>query len=382
VQAKNRPFERSFDLLCPGPVNVHPQIASALTSFEFGHREEELSWLLDDMRRNFLAVAGVDSDRYTAVFLTGSGTSANESVLATAVAEDDTVLVIHNGEFGERLARISRIYNERTVCVRHDWGERIDLERVAEALSQHDVDVVVMVHHETSTGMLNPVEEVGRLAHEKGARFVVDAVSSFSADTLDIERAHVTFLTTSSGKAIGSYPGLAIVLGSHDAFRRLGSRSPRCHYLDLYRYYEFAENNVQTPNTPALPLMLALNRSLEMILAEGMPARLERLARLAAHVRRRARDHDLEVVVKSEPRSSVLTSILLPDDLPFEQFRQALREHGFVIYGGKGPYEDRMFQVSTIGAIDIGLIDDFFTALADVFFALRRAQRARRSAVA
>jgi len=369
-------------LLCPGPVNVHPEVASALTSFEFGHREEELSWLLDDLRRNFLAVAGVDAERYTAVFLTGSGTSANESVLATAVAEDDTVLVIQNGEFGERLARISRIYNERTVCVRHDWGERIDLDRVAEALSSHDVDVVVMVHHETSTGMLNPVEEVGRLAHEKGARFVVDAVSSFSADALDIERAHITFLTTSSGKAIGSYPGLAVVLGSHEAFRSLGSRSPRCHYLDLYRYYEFAENSVQTPNTPALPLMLALNRSLELILDEGMADRLERLAGLAAHVRRRARENDLEVVVESGPRSNVLTSILLPDGLPFEQFRQALREHGFVVYGGKGPYDDRMFQVSTIGSIDVGLIDDFFAALTDVFFALRRAQRARRSAVA
>jgi 2-aminoethylphosphonate-pyruvate transaminase len=363
-------------------VNVHPEVAGALASFEFGHREEELSWLLDDLRRNFLAVAGVDPDRNTAVFLTGSGTSANESVLASAVADDETVLVIENGEFGERLARISRIYNERTVSVRHDWGERIDLDRVAEAMDRHDVDVVVMVHHETSTGMLNPVEAVGKLAHEKGVRFIVDAVSSFSADALDIEKAHITFLTTSSGKAIGSYPGLAIVLGSHEAFLNLGSRSPRCHYLDLYRYYEFAENSVQTPNTPAVPLMLALNRSLELILEEGTQARLERLAGLAAHVRRRAREHDLGIVVESGSRSNVLTSILLPTDLPFEQFRQALREHGFVIYGGKGPYEDRMFQVSTIGAIDTRLIDDFFMALADVFSALRRAQRARRPAVA
>jgi 2-aminoethylphosphonate-pyruvate transaminase len=382
VHGKKRPFERSFDLLCPGPVNVHPEVASALASFEFGHREEELSWLLDDLRRNFLAVAGVDAERYTAVFLTGSGTSANESVLASAVGEGETVLVIQNGEFGERLETISRIYNERTICVRHDWGERVDLGRVAEALSQNDVDVVVMVHHETSTGMLNPVEEVGHLVHQQGARFFVDAVSSFSADAVDIERAHVTFLTTSSGKAIGSYPGLAVVLGDHQAFRALGGRSPRCHYLDLYRYYEFAEHRVQTPNTPAVPLMLALNRSLELIRKEGMQARLERLAGLAAHVRRRAREHDLEIVVESGPRSNVLTSIFLPDDLPFEQFRQALREHGFVIYGGKGPYEDRMFQVSTIGALDIRLIDEFFMALADVFFALRRAQRARRSAVA
>jgi 2-aminoethylphosphonate-pyruvate transaminase len=363
-------------------VNVHPEVASALASFEFGHREEELSWLLEDLRRNLMAVADVDPERHTAVFLTGSGTSANESVLASAVADDDTVLVIQNGEFGERLARISRIYNEQTVTVRHDWGERIDLDRVAAALDRHDVKLVVMVHHETSTGMLNPVEEVGRLAHEKGARFVVDAVSSFSADALDFERAHITFLTTSSGKAIGSYPGLAIVLGSHEAFLNLAGRSPRCHYLDLYRYYEFAENSVQTPNTPAIPLMLALNRSLELILDEGMQARLQRLASLAAHVRRRTHELDLDVVIDSGPRSNVLTSILLPEDLPFEQFRQALREHGFVIYGGKGPHEDRMFQVSTIGAIDVGLIDGFFTALSDVFFALRRAQRARRSAVA
>lgn len=355
---------------------MHPEVAEALTSYEFGHREEELSALLETLRTNVLAVGGLDPERYTAVVLTGSGTAANESVLSSVVGDDDTVLVIENGEFGERLAKISRVYGHETITVTHAWGEAVDLDRVARAIETHAPDLVVMVHHETSTGMLNPVEQVGALVRTHGTRLFVDAVSSFSADALDVEAANITFLSTSSGKAIGSYPGLSLVIGTHDAFRALQGKAPRCHYLDLNRYYEFAVHKRQTPNTPAVPLMLALNRALELALEEGIEQRQSRLRALSEHVRGRLREIGLRPLLETEPLSNVLTSVLLPEGVSFEAFREALREHDFVIYGGKGPFEGRMFQVSTIGAVDDELLDRFFVAARRVLTTLRPRQSA------
>jgi 2-aminoethylphosphonate-pyruvate transaminase len=369
-------FRRSFHLLCPGPVNVDPRVAQALTAFAFGHREEEFEALLDVLRERIVQVATLDPKRYTSVVLTGSGTAANESVLASAPGLGRAVVVLTNGEFGERLARISTVHNPGTVVVEHAWAQPLDLAKVEETLAIHRPSLVAMVHHETSSGLLNPVAAVGALARKYGAQLFVDGVSSFSADPIDLDAAGVTFMSTSSGKAIGSFPGLSMVIGTHEAFRGLGHRPTRSHYLDLHRFYEFAEIHRQTPNTPAVPLMLALNEALGLALEEGVRERMQRLQGLAHRVRARARELGLATLLEaSVPQSSVLTSILLPDDVDFEAFRQALRVHGFVIYGGKGPFSGKMFQVSTIGEVDGDLIDAFFEVVREAIAECRVGRR-------
>lgn len=356
-------YGKSYHLLCPGPVNVRPEVAAALTSWEFCHREEEFSALLENVQRQALEVAGVrNPEAWAAVVVTGSGTAGNESVLATVVPDGGRVLVLANGEFGERLFRVSSVYND-TVVLEHDWAEPLDLERLAGMLREQEFSLVAMVHHETSSGVLNPVEDVGALCRAHGVRLFVDMVSSYSADPLDFEACGVTFASTSSGKALASYPGLALVMGRRDAFEALGELRPRNHYLNLYRYYAFLRDKAQTPNTPAVPLILALDRALSLALAEGMPERLERLAHLAAHVRRRACERGLRLLVEDQPLSNVVTSVMLPAGVDFERFRLALREEGFVVYGGKGPFDGRLFQVSTIGDVDEALVDAFFEAV-------------------
>lgn len=362
-------YAKSYHLLCPGPVNVRPEVASALTAWEFCHREEEFSALLDRVQRQALEVAGVrNREDWAAVVVTGSGTAGNESVLATVVPDGGRVLVLANGEFGERLGRISTVYND-TLVLEHDWAEPLDVARVARVLREETFSLVAMVHHETSSGVLNPVEEVGALCQAHGVRLFVDMVSSYSADPLDFEAAGVTFASTSSGKALASYPGLAIVMGRREAFEALGELRPRNHYLNLYRYYAFGRDRLQTPNTPAVPLILALECALSLALGEGMQARVERLGRLAAHVRRRVHECGLRLLVEDQRLSNVVSSILLPTGVDFETFRLALREEGYVVYGGKGPLDGRLFQVSTIGHVDEALIDQFFMAVGRVLAA-------------
>jgi 2-aminoethylphosphonate-pyruvate transaminase len=365
-------FQRSYHLLCPGPVNVDPEVSAAMSAFAFSHREEEFEALLDQVIARILGVAGVDPAVWSAVVLTGSGTAANEAVLASATSGDAPVLVLANGEFGERLGAISEVHNPRTTVLRQAWGTPFDLDRVAQAIRDVGPALVAMVQHETSTGMLNPVAEVGRLVRDAGAKLFVDAVSSFSADALDFDASGVSFVSTSSGKALGCYPGLSIVVARHADFETIAAEKPRAHYLDLGRYYRFARDRRQTPNTPAVPLLLALDRALELVLREGRDARRARFESLARIVRDRLRGLGLELLLEDwAPRSNVLTTALLPEDIDYGAFRAGLKSHGFVTYGGKGPLEGRAFQVSTVGAVDSDVLEVFFQAIGATLATLR-----------
>jgi len=317
--------------------------------------------LLRAIRSNALAVAGL-SDAYSVVVLTGSGSSGNEAVLSSAVSPGEKVLALASGEFGQRLGEISRIYNPDTQVQTHGWGEAIDLVRLEETLRSQRIDWVTMVHHETSTGVLNPVAAVGALCKRYGARLFVDAVSSFSADPLDMEAANITFMSTSSGKAIGTYPGLALVFGRREAFCALEHQPVRNYYLSLWRHYTFMEEKAQTPTTPAVPLFLALNRALELVLAEGVDARYGRHAALASYVRRELRLRGLTLFGESLVMSNAVTSVCLPEGVDFEALRQMLRQDGYVIYGGKGPLANKIIQISTIGYLDRAVLDGFFVA--------------------
>ncbi|MDX9721593.1 MAG: aminotransferase class V-fold PLP-dependent enzyme, partial [Myxococcota bacterium] len=319
----------SYRLLCPGPVNVRHEVAQALTEAEICHREEEFSSLLQQIRQNVLLVAGLrQPERYTSVVITGSGSSANEAVLSSAVRADERVLVIASGEFGQRLGHISSIYNPQTRVLRHEWGTDIDLEEVERAIRDFEPHLVAMVHHETSTGLLNPIHEVGELCQRHHARFYVDAVSSFSADRIDIEGCNITFLGTSSGKALGTYPGLSVVIGLRSAFEEIAHFPVRNYYLHLDRYFRFAEDHSQTPMTPAVPLFLALNRALELVVEEGIASRLQHHESLAQLVRAGLKARGLRMLREDTRLSNAVSSVFLPNGVAFEALRQGLRERG------------------------------------------------------
>ncbi len=272
--------------------------------------------------------------------------------------------MLANGEFGERLAALSRLYHPNTHCILHDWATPIDLARVEHHLQHNPTALVAMVHHETSSGMLNPVEAVGKMAARAGARFFVDAVSSFTADPLDLKAAHIDLMSTSAGKAIGSYPGLSIVIGTHEVFQACAAYAPRSQYLNLHRYYDFAQRVRQTPNTPAVPLFLALNRALELALEEGIPTRHARFRSRNLSIRARLASLGLRPLLPDEHNSSTLTSVFLPEGVAFEPLRQSLRAAGFVMYEGKGPLRNRIFQVSALGVLSDDTLDAFFACLA------------------
>jgi 2-aminoethylphosphonate-pyruvate transaminase len=336
-------------LLCPGPVRVSPAVRRALMHQDIGHRESEFIEILTRTRQKLLQVFGVGTTSgYTNVILTGSGTAANESVISSYLPGKRTLVPV-NGEFGLRLVDLCLCHHVDVAALDFGWGEPFELDRIDSMLRSGNYDTLLMVHHETSTGMLNPILEVGSICARYGVALCVDSVSSIGAEPLHIQEANVTFCTGCSNKAIGSLPGLSFVCGKTKAFASLAGQPARSNYLDLFRHFEFEEKRFQTPNTPAVSLFFALEAALDELLAETLERRMRHYDRLSSLVRNGFAAIGWKALIPEESMSRVLTTFLYPTGLDVDAFHQWVRKHDFVIYRGKGPLEPRAFQVANIG---------------------------------
>ncbi|MCL6640035.1 MAG: aminotransferase class V-fold PLP-dependent enzyme [Candidatus Rokubacteria bacterium] len=350
-------------LFCPGPVQVSRRVKAALAAPEIGHREVEFSELLNRTRLKLSRVFGVRNfHHYATVIVNGSGTAANEALLVTA-GVGRRLLVLSNGEFGERLVELARHLDLSVEALRHRWGQPFDLAALERRLAAGGVDAVAWVHHETSTGMLNPVAPVAALAARFGADTFLDAVSSVGGLPIDVEAHGLTFCTGSANKAIGSVPGLSFVCGRRSAFEALAAVRARSVYLDLYKHFHYNDRLYQTPNTPAVNLYFALEASLDELLAEGLAQRAARYRRLAHRLRRGFRRLGLRPFLPEEQMSPLLTTVELPVGFSAVEFHDALKEAGYIVYAGKGILRDRVFQVANIGALTPRHVDAFLSAL-------------------
>jgi 2-aminoethylphosphonate-pyruvate transaminase len=366
-------------LLCPGPVMVSQRVKTALLHADIGHRETEFIEILTRTRSKLLKAYGADkTGAYTNVIITGSGTAANEALLSS-YGPGKNILILSNGEFGNRLLDIARCHHLHVTPLEFGWMQPIDLEQVERKLANGRFDAVMMVHHETSTGMLNPIYDVGNIATQYNVDFLVDAVSSIGAEYLDLERANITFCTASANKAIGSLPGLAFVCGKRDAFAALDRHAAHTRYLDLYRHYEFEELHYQTPNTPAVSLFYALETALDELLADGIEARMEHCSKLTTIIRTRLKELGMQFVIPEEHMSRVLTTVYYPDGIDVEAFHTWIKEHNFVIYRGKGPLLGKAFQIANIGHVKVEHVVKFLEVMEEGFKVAENSELAVRS---
>ncbi|MFI5071934.1 MAG: aminotransferase class V-fold PLP-dependent enzyme [Terriglobales bacterium] len=353
-------------LFCPGPVLVSDKVKEALASSEIGHRELEFSELLNRVRMKLARVFGVQNfHHYTTVVITGSGSAANESVLGSA-GTGKRLLVISNGEFGERWTELAEFLDLAPETIKLRWGQPFPIDQIQRHLKRGKTDVVCMVHHETSTGMLNPLGEVAALAKRFGVELFVDAVSSVGAVPIDIENSGITFCTGSANKAIASVPGLSFVCGKRAAFDALKTARPHSFYLDLYKHFVFNERKFQTPNTPAVNLFFALEASLDGILEPGLESTFERYRSLAVQLRTGMKELGFRFFIPEEYMSPVLTTVELPAGFEADEFHERLKQRGFVTYPGKGILRHRVFQVANIGEISSHQAREFLKALKQV----------------
>jgi 2-aminoethylphosphonate-pyruvate transaminase len=353
-------------LFTPGPVNMAPSVRSAIGKNDICHREVEFEILLKSIEAKILELFQLEEKSgYRAVVITGSGTAANEAILSSVVGEQH-ILVISNGEFGERLHAISQIHNKNTHLLEFPWGEELDMARIEAYLKGHPIDVVAMVHHETSSGMLNSLENVGAICKAKGAMFIVDCVSSVGAEVINLKKCDVAFCSSSSSKALASHAGLSFVIGKTQEFEKLKDLPAKTAYLNLATFYHFLKTRSQTPNTPATPLFFALEQSLIDILAEGTLKRFASLRNKARVLRQGMLRLGLSFLIDQKNMCSILTTVHLPSHIDMSAFRQKLRAKSIIIYEGKGCFKNRVFQVGNIGELSLGDIQFFLQTLGSV----------------
>jgi 2-aminoethylphosphonate-pyruvate transaminase len=353
-------------LFTPGPVNVAKNVQMAICKEDICHRETDFDCLLQSIENKLLKLFEIKTIAdYRAVVITGSGTAANESILSSVVGNKN-ILILSNGEFGERLFNISKIHNKNTFLLEFAWAESLDLEKIEAYLQKHQIDIVAMVHHETSSGMLNPLEKIGALVKANSAMFIVDCVSSAGAEVIDMEKCNIAFCSSSSSKAIGSYSGLSFVVGKTEEFEKLKNLPIKTTYLNLYKFYDFIKTLSQTPNTPAIHLFFALEQALINILNEGVSNRYANIRRKANILRQGMLNLGLKFVIDQTKMCSVLTTVYIPSHINVGIFRQKLRNKSIIIYEGKGCFKSRVFQVGNIGELSFDDIQFFLDSLREV----------------
>ncbi len=361
-----RPASRKQILLCPGPVNLTNHVRAALSGPEMCHREPEFSHLLQTVRAKLVHALGLDQ-RTTAVLIGGSGTAGLEAAVLSSVEAGKRVLVINNGVYGSRIVQVARVHQIPCVEIRSPLTERPDLGRLTAALKRDSqISTVAMVHHETSTGMLNPVEEVGALVKKFHRRFLVDAISSLGAEALDLTKHHIGLCVGSAGKCLHGPPGLSFVLLSEEEVGRIAkSRSPRSFYLDLGLHLRSQEAG-NPPFTPAVPLIAAFHAAMDELIREKLKVRIARYRQRAEFLRQGFRKLRLGFLLEEKLLSNTLTSLWLPKGKSYGQLHDGLKKAGYIIYAGQSELKDKILRVAHMGQLFQADLKGFLQALKGV----------------
>jgi 2-aminoethylphosphonate-pyruvate transaminase len=342
--------DREWVLLNPGPANTTATVRQALVMPDLCHREPEFFEMVRRCRQRLTRLAGAGDD-WTAVLFAGSGTAAVEAAICAAVPPDGGVLIVDNGVYGDRMLRIARAHGIAAEAVTSDIVTPISPAAVDERLRVRPrLTHVALVHHETTTGLLNPVAEIAAVAARRGRRVIVDAMSSLFGEPLDAAQEPIDFVTASANKCLQGIPGVSFVLARRRAVEAARGRPPRSVYLDLHNHWAQQEAD-NTPFTPAVQVIHALEQALVELEQEGVPARIARYAENARVLREGMRELGFEILVPEGARSNILTTFRLLPGLTYDPLHDAMKRRGYIIYAGQGDIRTYAFRVSNMGTL-------------------------------
>lgn len=334
-------------LMIPGPVMLHPRVLQAMSRQMISHRDKAFSAIYDDCRK---AVSDILNTKNETYIITGSGSAAMEAAISNLV-KGDRMIAIVNGKFGERFRDIGKRYGEVT-SLEFDWGTPVDLGKVEDELAK-GAKVIAMVHNETSAGVKNPAEEVGKLAKKYNALFVMDTVTSAGGDLVEVDKWGVDIAVSGSQKCLGAPSGLATASVSPRAWEMMVNNPP--YYLDLKKYKKSAEKEgkVETPTTPAITLFFGMQEAIKMIREEGMENRIARHSKGAQAVRSAVQALGLELFPVTDGHtvlSNTVTAIKTPAGITDKDLRGTMKAKGVAISGGQDRLDGKIFRIPTMNS--------------------------------
>ncbi len=329
--------------LIAGPVRIHPRVLRAMSFSSVNHRGDYFHERVGEIRAMLPMLFGAAGHQ---AILSGSGTAGLEAMYSALLRPDDRVVVLSNGNFGERGDEIARRYSNHVTTVSAPWGHPVPLETVAAALEQGPVRAFITVHNETSAGFANDLAAIAPRVRKSGALFLVDGISSVAGIPVRIPEWGIDGIVTGSQKGLAAPAGLALVHLSDRAFAEV---RPRTQYLDLAAHFKSLEKN-DTPWTPAIPLFLALHEALLLLKEEGLENRLARTHAQAEAVRAAMDALGLELFAERRYASDTVSAVKIPDGMDEASVRQALlTTYNVEVQGGQGAYRGKIFRIGHMG---------------------------------
>jgi predicted phosphoserine aminotransferase len=349
-------------LYLPGPTEVREDVIEAMAQPVFGHRMDRMTDLYTTIVEDTKEFLDTDQE---VIVLTASGTEFWEATTLNLV--EDRMLVPTSGAFSERQANVADRLGKTVDRIEYEWGEAVRPGDVREALEAGDYDAVGMVMNETSTGVRNPVEEIGDLLGDyPDTYFVVDAISCLGGDYIDIEGSNIDCIFTSTQKAFAMPPGLAVCTVSDAAYERELEKESASWYGGFQRCLDYYDRKGQTHSTPAIPLMLAYRKQMKHMLDEGHDARDRRHREMAEYAREWAREH-FGLFPEEGYESRTVTCVENTRGVDIAATVEAVsEEYDMVFSSGYGDLSEDSFRIGHMGEHTVESIRELTDAIEDV----------------
>jgi 2-aminoethylphosphonate-pyruvate transaminase len=353
-------------LFTPGPLTTSRTTKQAMLR-DLGSRDAEFIAIVREVRRGLLDI-GQCAATHEAILMQGSGTFGIESVVSSAIPKGGKLLVVVNGAYGKRIVRMAEVHGIDRVVQTYGEDTLADVSAVAGALAKDaSITHVAMVHSETTSGLVNPIEEVGRVVREAKRIFIVDAMSSFGAIPIDVGRCAIDYIVSSANKCIEGVPGFSFVIARREPLAACEGAA-RSLSLDLHAQWKGLQSDGQFRFTPPTHAILAFHQALKELADEGGPA--ARGARYRACQQKLAngmRALGFSAYLPPELQGPIITTFCYPAHprFAFESFYEKLSARGFAIYPGKLTHAD-CFRIGTIGRMFEGDVVNLLAAIRDV----------------
>lgn len=335
----------------PGPSNVSARVLLAMARPTVGHLDPSFLGLMDQLSEQLRTVFGT-SNRLT-IPISATGSAGMETAFVNMLEPGDRVIIGVNGVFGQRMVDVAGRAGAHVVTVEADWGRPLDVEQLIEAhKANSDARLLAVVHAETSTGVLQPLDELGAYLKDTDTLFLVDTVTSLGGVPVDIDARSVDVAYSGTQKCLSVPPGLSPVTLSERALERVRSREKKVQswYLDLSMIGSYWGSERVYHHTAPINALYGLHEGLAAVLEEGLDARFERHRRLGTMLQQGLLERGLELVVDEPFRLPQLTSVRTPPGVDDKAFRGALLDRfGIEIGGGLGPFAGSVWRVGLMG---------------------------------
>ena len=343
---------KNYKLLTPGPLTTTDTVKKEML-FDHCTWDDDYKQITQEIRKELLKLAHVSEEDYTVVLMQGSGTFGVESVLTSVIGEDEKLLIAANGAYGNRMASIAEHAKIDYVLYEEDFDKVPDAGKIAEYLDEDaKITHVVMVHSETTSGILNDIESVAKAVKERGKTFIVDAMSSFGGVDIQVGELGIDFIISSANKCIQGVPGFSFIICRRDKLMESKGKA-RSLSLDLYDQWETMEKDGKWRFTSPTHVVLAFRQALRELEEEGgIEKRQERYEKNNQILIENLAELGIRPYVGADVQGPIITTFYYPEhhNFSFQDMYQYIKERGYAIYPGKVTDADT-FRIGNIGEI-------------------------------